>query len=48
MRFVGEPVPLEQLQAALATLERQLHTLERNQLKLRLKELVPEYEPYLA
>ena len=48
MRFVSEPVPLETLQASLAALERQLHTLERNQLKLHIKELVPEYVPYLA
>lgn len=48
MRFVSEPRPLAELQAALAALESQLHTLERNQLKLRIRELVPEYQPYLV
>lgn len=48
MRFVSEPRSLAEMQTALAALEQQLHTLERNQLKLRIKELVPEYRPYLA
>ncbi len=48
MRLVSDPRPLAEVRAALAELERQLHTLERNQLKLRLKDLVPEYQPYLV
>ncbi len=48
MRFVSRPRPLAEVQAALETLEAQVHRLERNQLKLRIKELVPEYQPYLV
>jgi len=48
MRFVSRAEPLEAVQQAFATLEQQLYKTERNQLKQRIKELVPEYEPYLA
>ena len=34
-------------QATMAELERQLHTLDSNQLKAALKKLVPEYTPHL-
>ena len=33
--------------AVMADLERQLHTLDSNQLKAGLKQLVPEYTPHL-
>lgn len=48
MRFVSPAQPLEEVERAFAALEAQLHTTERNQLKQRIKELVPEYEPYLV
>lgn len=48
MRLVSEARSLAEVQAAFAALEKQIHHSERNQLKLRIKELVPEYEPYLV
>ena len=48
MRFLSQARPLSEVQAAFETLAGQLHSLERNQLKLRIKELVPEYQPYLV
>ncbi|HOU88673.1 MAG TPA: nucleoside-diphosphate sugar epimerase/dehydratase [Verrucomicrobiota bacterium] len=48
MRFVSEPRALDELQAEFAALERQLDNTERNQLKQRIKQLVPEYKPYLV
>ncbi len=48
MRFVSQARPLAEIQAAFAALESQIHSTERNQLKQRIKELVPEYHPYLV
>jgi FlaA1/EpsC-like NDP-sugar epimerase len=48
MRFVSAARPLEEVERAFATLAAQLHTTERNQLKQRMRELVPEYQPYLV
>ncbi len=48
MRFVAEPMPFEQVAAHFATLSARLHDAEPNQLKLLLKQAVPEYQPYLT
>lgn len=48
MRFVCEPMPLEQVRKHLEKLNDRLHELEPNQLKFLLKEAVPEYQPYLT
>lgn len=48
MRFLSPARPLGEVRAAFETLAGELHSLERNQLKLRVKELVPEYQPYLV
>lgn len=48
MRFISEPRVLEEVQAEFVELERLLDITERNQLKQRIKALVPEYQPYLV
>jgi FlaA1/EpsC-like NDP-sugar epimerase len=48
MRFVADPEPLVNVRETLNRLAAEVHHLERNQIKLRLKEVVPEYEPYLV
>jgi FlaA1/EpsC-like NDP-sugar epimerase len=48
MRFVCQPQPLPLLKEAFARLSGQIHGTERNQLKMRIQELVPEYKPYLV
>lgn len=47
MRFVCDPEPLEQLKARMAELESKQQSFERSTVKLMLKELVPEYKPFL-
>lgn len=48
MRFVCEPQPLKNVQKHLDRLEAHLYDAEANQLKLLLKEAVPDYQPYLT
>lgn len=48
LRFVCEPRPLEDVRAQLQRLADKLHEVEPNQLKLMLKEAVPEYQPFLT
>jgi FlaA1/EpsC-like NDP-sugar epimerase len=48
MRFVCQPEPLDQVRQNLEQLATHLHELEPNQLKLALKRIVPEYQPYLT
>ncbi len=48
MRFLSQARPLDEVKAAFETLAAEMHSLERNQLKMRMKELVPEYQPYLV
>lgn len=48
MRFVSEPLPLKQVRAQLERLSLQLSEAEPNQLKILLKDAVPEYQPYLT
>ena len=45
--FVSEPKKLEEVQAIFDGLKPILHLLEPAELKLKLKEAVPEYKPYL-
>ncbi|MBI2928621.1 MAG: polysaccharide biosynthesis protein [Verrucomicrobia bacterium] len=48
LRFVCKPLPLDEVRGHLQRLAGQLHDLEPNQLKLQLKEAVPEYQPFLT
>jgi FlaA1/EpsC-like NDP-sugar epimerase len=47
MRFVSEPQSLESLRLALANLQADAASLDADGVKLALKGLVPEYQPYL-
>ncbi|MDB4665131.1 polysaccharide biosynthesis protein [Verrucomicrobia bacterium] len=46
--FVSEPRKLEEIEAIFDGLRPILHTAEPSELKLKLKEAVPEYKPYLS
>lgn len=48
MRFVCEPEPLDAVRQDLQELSARLHEVEPNQLKMLLKNIVPEYQPYLT
>jgi FlaA1/EpsC-like NDP-sugar epimerase len=48
MRLKCAPAQLAQLKLHLSQLEERLHTSEALELKLLLKRLVPEYQPYLT
>ncbi len=48
MRFVSAPLPLPKVKTSFETISANLHTAEPVQLKLLLKEVVPEYKPYLT
>lgn len=48
LRFVCEPKPLEEIRKRLQDLSGHLHELEPNQIKVILKQIVPEYQPYLT
>ena len=45
--FVSEPRKLEEIEAIFDGLRPILHSAEPSELKLKLKEVVPEYKPYL-
>lgn len=47
MRFVSEPKPLNEIRKHLDLLASRLNDADANQLKLLLKEAVPEYQPFL-
>ena len=48
MRFVSQPQDFEQVQRDLERLTCEIHRTERNQIKMMLKQMVPEYQPYLT
>lgn len=48
MRFVSQPLPLKHVREVLQQLSQHVNEAESNQLKLLLKETVPEYQPYLT
>lgn len=48
MRFVCQPRDLEEVRGCLERLTDRLHQTERNQLKMLMQEMVPEYKPYLV
>jgi FlaA1/EpsC-like NDP-sugar epimerase len=48
MRFVSDPQPLAKVKAIFENLSREIHRVEPGQLKLLLKEAVPEYKPYMT
>ena len=47
MRFVSAPAPLERVEEYLAQLEGKLHDSSAVELKLQLKQFIPEYQPCL-
>jgi FlaA1/EpsC-like NDP-sugar epimerase len=47
-RFISQPVDLEQLRKTLHELRSTLHRVEASQLKLLLRQAVPDYAPYLV
>lgn len=48
MRFVCDAQPLVAVKQSLEDVRRQLHDAEPSQLKLEIKKVVPEYQPYLT
>lgn len=48
MRFIGAPQPLAQLQAGLATVQTAAATQEAAQVKLAIRQVVPEYQAQLG
>jgi FlaA1/EpsC-like NDP-sugar epimerase len=48
MRFVSSPQPLDKAQEVLTRLEQNLHITDPNQIRLILKQAVPEYAPFLT
>ena len=46
-RFISQPADLAQIRKTLQRLRANLHQFEADELKLMLKEAVPDYEPYL-
>jgi FlaA1/EpsC-like NDP-sugar epimerase len=48
MRFVSEPQPLAKVKTIFENLSAEIHRAEPGQLKLLLKEAVPEYKPYMT
>ncbi len=48
MRFVSEPQPLPRVKTIFENLSNELHSAEPGQIKVILKEAVPEYKPYLT
>ena len=48
MRFVCDPQPLKEVRTHLDRLSSNFHDVEPNELKLILKDAVPEYQPYLT
>ncbi|MCP5523558.1 MAG: polysaccharide biosynthesis protein [Verrucomicrobiales bacterium] len=48
MRFVCQPADLAGIRDSLDRLTARLHQTERNQLKMLIQEMVPEYKPYLV
>jgi len=48
MRFVCEPTPLGQIERSLGSLRSLLESSETDKMKRAIKEVVPEYVPYLS
>jgi FlaA1/EpsC-like NDP-sugar epimerase len=48
MRFVSEPQPLPKVKSIFENLSTELHRAEPGQIKVLLKEAVPEYQPYMT
>jgi len=47
LRFISEPVKLPEIRRQIQEIEENLHNLEPDQIKLRFKKVIPEYQPYL-
>jgi FlaA1/EpsC-like NDP-sugar epimerase len=48
MRFVSDPQPLPKVKSIFENLSTELHRAEPGQIKVLLKEAVPEYKPYMT
>jgi len=48
MRFVCEPVPIKKVRSSMDDLYQHLHSAEPNDLKLQLKNIIPEYKPFIT
>jgi FlaA1/EpsC-like NDP-sugar epimerase len=48
MRFVSQPQPIVEVKRIFENLSNELHRAEPGQLKMMLKDAVPEYKPYLT
>jgi FlaA1/EpsC-like NDP-sugar epimerase len=48
MRFVCEPLAMKHVREQIELVTSELHRAEPNQLKMLLKQAVPEYQPYLT
>ncbi|MDB6036199.1 MAG: hypothetical protein JWM99_40, partial [Verrucomicrobiales bacterium] len=48
MRFNCKPLPLKEVRSHFEKIKHRLQFAEANELKLLLKEAVPEYQPYLT
>src|SRR6185295_8253125 len=48
MRFVSEPQPLSKVEAIFEHLSAEIHRAEPGQIKIILKNAVPEYQPYMT
>jgi FlaA1/EpsC-like NDP-sugar epimerase len=48
MRFVSEPQPLPKVKGIFENLSNELHRAEPAQIKIILKQAVPEYQPYMT
>jgi FlaA1/EpsC-like NDP-sugar epimerase len=48
MRFVSDPQPVAKIKGVFENLAQEIHRAEPGQIKMILKEAVPEYQPYLT
>ena len=48
LRFVSNPVKLAEIRRQIQEIEDSLHHLEPDQIKLKFKKVIPEYQPYLS
>lgn len=48
LRFISEPVKLSEIRRQIQEIEENLHNLEPDQIKLRFKKVIPEYQPHMS
>jgi len=47
-RFISKPLPIAQLRKLLLNLQKRLHKVDVDEVKLLLHDVVPDYSPYLV